>query len=212
MAFISLVDEQREFFKAGVGSDSANRHAISRSAGTESFEDGPLVIADALDDPRFAGQPTGHPELRQVLCPEYPYERPTASPSECWCVKDTRPRHLSTRQLNALTVLAHQVVNQFELGCARRATQQQANNALQLADDALAAVLALVPRPAKPHAQGLEPVACVKTMAARSRPMIRREPRTPPLPLSPDPCVPASSQSASASHFSLPRSARWPCS
>lgn len=143
MAFVSLVDEQREYFKAAVGSDLSESPRDISFCGHGILEDAPLVIPDARDDVRFAANPqvTEHGIQFYAGVPLRVAEGHTIG---MLCVKDTRPRLLSARQLNALVILAHQVVAQLELRCVLGESRHATRGALQLADDALAAVMVLV--------------------------------------------------------------------
>lgn len=145
MAFISLVDSEREYFKAAVGSDLTESPRDISFCGHGILDDEPLVVADAREDPRFAANPQVTRNGLRFYA-GVPLRTHDGYAIGMLCVKDTRPRTLSRRQLNALTILAHQVVAQLELRCAVAESRQPAPGTTRLADDALAAVVALLPR------------------------------------------------------------------
>lgn len=110
MAVVSLIDVTRSWFKAKVGlaGDEAPRddafcaHAIAETK--------PLVIEDALRDPRFAENPfvLHDPHVRFYAGVPLRLE-PTTSAIGTLCVVDTRPRTLSPEQLDALVALARRL-------------------------------------------------------------------------------------------------------
>lgn len=115
MALVSLVDEQRQWFKARVGLDA---HETSREmsfcahalAGPH-----PLIVEDAAADPRFVDNDlvTGEPHLRFYA--GIPLVVDGGHVLGTLCVLDVVPRSLTPVQLRQLQVLARQVVSQLEL-------------------------------------------------------------------------------------------------
>lgn len=115
IALVSLVDRDRQWFKAEVGlglretplSQSICRHAM--------LEPGLFVVPDARQDERFASNPlvTGPTRLRfyagAVL------ETEEGLPLGTLCVLDHRPRTLDAAQQDALRALARQVMTVLEL-------------------------------------------------------------------------------------------------
>ena len=115
IALISLVDDQRQWYKARVGtelcgtsrSDSFCTHALA----------GPdlLVVPDARRDPRFATVPmvSGPPWVRFYA--GAPLITPAGAVLGTLCVLDHRPRELSPLQRTQLRQLADQVMAQLLL-------------------------------------------------------------------------------------------------
>lgn len=123
MALVSLVDADRQWFKAAVGLDVAYTprefafcaHAIALEPHAV------MVVADAAHDPRFAANPlvTGEPDIRfyagAVLT------TPTGDNLGTLCVLDRKPRaDLPERERAKLRTLAGIVVDELELRRARR--------------------------------------------------------------------------------------------
>ena len=115
VALISLIDEDRQWFKAEVGfgmSETPLDRSICLSAMLQS---GLTIIPDLLEDPRFERNPLviAEPYLRfyagAVL------ETPDGMPLGALCVLDHEPRTLNEEQATALRMLARQVMSQFEL-------------------------------------------------------------------------------------------------
>jgi signal transduction histidine kinase len=116
IALVSLVDEDRQWFKACCGLDAQQTprcdsfcgHAIVAS-------DGLFEVANALEDPRFFDNPlvAGAPHIRfyagKPLVDEQGYRLGTL------CVIDRRPRQLTDRQHRGLEALASQVVTHLTL-------------------------------------------------------------------------------------------------
>lgn len=115
ISLVSLIDEDRQWFKAKVGlaAEQTPRdvafcaHAIMKS--------GFFVIQDALLDERFATNPlvTSDPNIRFyagcVLGTPEGYNIGTL------CIIDRKPRELNTSQYEALQALSRQVIAQLEL-------------------------------------------------------------------------------------------------
>ena len=115
MALVSLIDEERQWFKAKVGmeprelprEDSFCQHAMLAS---DVYE-----VPNAATDPRFSDNPlvTGDPNIRFYA--GAPLLSPEGQPLGTLCTLDTVPRELSTDQRDALRMLARQVMTHLEL-------------------------------------------------------------------------------------------------
>lgn len=138
IATITLVDENRQWFKSKIGIDDEETprdiafcaYALQPSAKT-------LVIKDTLEDVRFADNPlvTGIPNIRFYA--GAPLVTPDNFTIGTLCVIDCEPRELTAAQLESLQALARQVTMKLEL---RRMSflLQEANRHLQnlsLTDD-----------------------------------------------------------------------------
>jgi GAF domain-containing protein len=141
IALISLIDEDRQWFKAKVGVTvnetsrdiSFCAHAIKQ---TDLF-----IIPDATQDLRFANNPlvTSDPKIRFYA--GAPLITPDGYALGTLCVIDKVPRELRPEQQQALRVLARHVMTQLEL---RRHSKDlnEAHKAREATKDELDKVLA----------------------------------------------------------------------
>ncbi len=119
---ITLVDSDRQWFKAQVGGTvSETPRAYSFCSHAIRGRD-PMVVPDATHDPRFANNPLvlGEPHIRFYA--GVPLVTPDNHALGTLCVIDRQPRELSPLQLTALKALARLVMSEIEL---RRSLKEQ---------------------------------------------------------------------------------------
>lgn len=113
MALVSMVDRDRQWFKSNFGLEARETprnisfcgHAVTLSA--------PLVVPDALEDPRFADNPLviGHPYVRFYAGAglRLPYGQVVGT----LCVMDRRPRTFDRLDVAVLCGLRDLVVEEL---------------------------------------------------------------------------------------------------
>lgn len=118
VALVSLVDEDRQWFKSNHGldvSETPREHAFCAHTLSDKKE---LLIENALDDKRVADNPlvTGEPNIRFYA--GIPLTTPQNHVLGTLCVIDFEQRQFSDEQLDTLRELARQVEVQLEYGLA----------------------------------------------------------------------------------------------
>ncbi|GGY15515.1 diguanylate cyclase [Massilia dura] len=150
VTLFSLVDRDRQWFKSRVGTAveetprniSFCTHAI---LGRE-----PLVVHDALRDPRFADSPLVAGELGLRFYAGVPIHTRDGHPIGTLCAMDTQPRELAPEDVSALkdlaAIVADEVQRREQLETNRHLTaaiarQQQAEAALRAREAELSSIL-----------------------------------------------------------------------
>ncbi len=116
MAMVSLVDEDRQWFKAKTGTDlEETPRDVAFCAHAINTPDEIFVVPDAHQDPRFATNPLVHGKPHIRFYAGAPLISPEGMPLGTLCVTDEVPGYLSPAQTRALAALAREVVVHLEL-------------------------------------------------------------------------------------------------
>ena len=115
VGIISLVDENRQWFKSCIGLDAKETPRNIPFCGHTILQRTPLIIEDALADPRFCDNPLvlERPHIRFYA--GFPLISNNGLALGSLCAVDQQPRQLSDQQIGALERLARLVVQQMEL-------------------------------------------------------------------------------------------------
>ena len=116
IALVSLVDRDRQWFKARHGIDIAETPREQAFCAHAILQHDVLQIPDALQDERFADNPlvSGSPRLRCYA--GAPLAAPDGSLVGTLCLIDRRARHLDAQQLGLLRDLADLVEGELVSG------------------------------------------------------------------------------------------------
>ena len=133
VALVSLVDAHRQWFKARLGTQARETSREISFCGHVVADGGPLVVADATQDPRFFDNPlvTADPPVRFYA--GMPLKTDEGLTLGTLCVIDHHPREVNEDQLHLLRSLARLTMNQLEL---RRTVRRLSDRERQLLESA----------------------------------------------------------------------------
>ncbi len=124
IGIISLVDENRQWFKSCIGLDAKETPRNISFCGHTILQRTPLIINDALEDPRFCDNPLVLQEPHIRFYAGFPLISSNGLALGSLCAVDQQPRHLSDAQIQAMERLARLCVRQMELKRQSRLLEQ----------------------------------------------------------------------------------------
>jgi sigma-B regulation protein RsbU (phosphoserine phosphatase) len=115
MAYISLVDADRQWFKSSTGLNVIQTPRAISFCGHAILSDEPLIVPDAAEDERFRDNPmvVGDPYIRFYA--GYPLAGPRGHRVGTLCIADRRPRQLQAAELETLREMARLVERELSL-------------------------------------------------------------------------------------------------
>lgn len=115
IAYISLVDEQRQWFKSRIGIITTETPRDIAFCAHTILEASLMIVPDALSDPRFSDNPLVQKEPKIRFYAGAPLRTNDGFPVGTLCVVDTEPRTLTPKQEQALESLARQASSLLDL-------------------------------------------------------------------------------------------------
>jgi len=115
IAAVTLVDRDRQWFKSEIGLGVNETPRSQSFCAHAMLGKHPMVVPDALSDPRFSSNPLvlGHPDIRFYV--GAPLCAADGTPLGALCGIDTKPRDIGTRELALLDDLANLAMEQLQL-------------------------------------------------------------------------------------------------
>ena len=112
---ITLVDHNRQWYKTEIGIGLTETPLDYSLCAHAILQDDMTIVPDTLEDPRFSDNPVcmGNPHIRFYASAKL--RTKDGLPIGTLCVLDTKPRRINAQQMQALKVLANQVMAQIEL-------------------------------------------------------------------------------------------------
>jgi len=129
MSLVSLIDADRQWFKARLGTDLTETSRDLSFCAHAILGKDLMVVPDTSQDPRFADHPTVGMDGGIRFYAGAPLVTTDGFALGTLCVADSRPRRLDVEQMQALRALARQVTSQLEL---RRYAAALANTTARL--------------------------------------------------------------------------------
>lgn len=124
IAYVALVDANRQWFKAQCGLQVSQTGRAESFCGHTIVEGGPLIIPDARIDERFSDNPlvVGEPHVR--FYGGYPLSGPNGQTIGTLCLVDRQPRELSQEELKLFKELATLVERELHMSDLIRLQRQ----------------------------------------------------------------------------------------
>ena len=127
ISLISLVDRERQWFKAKLGlSAPQTARAVSFCGHAILGDDEPFIVEDSTKDPRFSDNPIVVGEPCVMFYAGVPLRiGPQKLPVGTLCAIDHRPRSMTPEQIQKLKLLARQAELVFELRLRQRELEER---------------------------------------------------------------------------------------
>ena len=110
MATITLVDSDRQWFKSRIGIEATETPRNISFCAHTILGKVPLIVKDALNDPRFSGSPLVQENPKIRFYAGFPLTSSDEHSLGALCAIDRRPRELTEAQQTAMGSLSRQVM------------------------------------------------------------------------------------------------------
>ena len=126
ISLVSLVDDQRQWFKSRYGLAAPETPKAFAFCGHAIHQpDQVLIVKDARRDERFHDNPLVTDEPFVIFYAGVPLISQNGYPLGTLCVIDDKPKELTEQQIGALRALSNQVMNLIELRKKKRQLQEK---------------------------------------------------------------------------------------
>src|SRR3989344_5148542 len=108
ISMVSIIDHDREWFKSCTGLNQKEGERVVSFCGHALLARNMFVVEDTLADPRFADNPmvVGFPFIRFYAGVAL-FDYKSRQPIGVFCVKDTKPRELTVKEIGFIVDLAN---------------------------------------------------------------------------------------------------------
>lgn len=114
---LTLVDSSREWFKSAHGITERESPRAFSFCGHAILQEDPLIVNDALEDERFSGNPLVKGGIRFYAGKSL--KGPVGQRVGSFCVKDVRPRTLTSEEMEVFCAFAGWAEFELNFGCQR---------------------------------------------------------------------------------------------
>jgi sigma-B regulation protein RsbU (phosphoserine phosphatase) len=115
MAYIALVDRDRQWFKSSCGLNATQTSRAISFCGHTILTDEPMIVSDAAEDERFRDNPIVLEDPQIRFYAGYPLAGPGGHKVGTLCVADRRPRTLQASEVETLREMARIVERELSL-------------------------------------------------------------------------------------------------
>lgn len=123
ISIISLIDQDRSWFKASFGLPRGEVPRKYSMCSHAILQQEIFVVEDTALDKRFVDNPILCGDLNVRFYAGTPLKSASGHHIGTLCVLDTKPRQITATQIEALRILAHQVIAQLELRKSHQAVE-----------------------------------------------------------------------------------------
>lgn len=145
IALVSLIDHERQWFKSRQGLDAEDTSRNISFCGHTILASSPLIVENALEDPRFSANPLVIEAPKIRFYAGAPLHTADGYRIGTLCLIDTQPRIFSTEQIDTLVDLAATVEELIQVDELRQQTYLSLESELRANRERMTKLLAQLP-------------------------------------------------------------------